>query len=177
MTPDAVLGAIETMEEDFNVKPVLMLFDYMQLIPVPGFRDRIQRVTEVPIQIKELALRIGCPAVVGVQARREVVDREEKMPEMRDAQWASSIEQTSDKIFGLWRPCRTENEGDTLEIQGADGIYTVHERLLFIRLLKQRGDVGRHTWAMYFAPEYLKLAEIELRRATDNGNHPLRPAV
>jgi len=164
MTPEAVLGAIETMEDDFNVKPVLMLFDYMQLVPVPGFRDRVQRVTEVPILIKEVALRVGCPAIVGVQARREVDDRTEKIPEMRDAQWASSIEQTSDKIFGLWRPCRTEEAGCTLSIEGVEGIYPVNERLLVVRLLKQRGDAGRFTWAMFFQPEYLKLAEMEMRR-------------
>jgi len=162
MTPEAVLGAIETMEDDFNVKPVLLLFDYMQLVPVPGFRDRVQRVTEVPILIKEVALRVGCPAIVGVQARREVDDRAEKIPEMRDAQWASSIEQTSDKIFGLWRPCRTEEAGCTLSIEGVEGIYPVNERLLVVRLLKQRGEAGRFTWAMFFQPEYLKLAEMEV---------------
>ena len=164
MTPEAVLSAIETMEDDFGVKPVLILFDYMQLIPVPGYRDRIQQVTEVPIRVKELALRVGCPAIVGVQARREVDDRTEKIPEMRDAQWASSIEQTSDKIFGLWRPCRTEEAGCTLSIEGVVGIYPVNERLLVVRLLKQRGEAGRFTWAMFFAPEYLKLAEMEMRK-------------
>jgi len=163
MTPDAILSTIEAMEEDFDVKPTLMLFDYMQLIPVLNIRDRVQRVTEVPIRIKELALRIGCPAIVGVQARREVDDRLEKIPGMRDAQWASSIEQTSDKVFGLWRPVITEESGGTLSIDGTPGIYKINERLLIIRMLKQRGEQGRHTWAMYFAPEYLTLAELETR--------------
>jgi len=163
MTPEIVLGAIESMEADFGVKPTLMLFDYMQLVPIPGMNDRVQRVTEVPIRVKELALRIGCPAVVGVQARREVDDRNVKIPEMRDAQWASSIEQTSDKVFGLWRPCQTEENGSLVEIEGA-GEYVVNDRLMIIRMLKQRGDKGRHTWGMYFAPEFLKLAEMERGR-------------
>jgi len=167
MTPEAVLSAIETMEEDFNVEPVLMLFDYMQLIPVPGVRDRIQQVTEVPICIKELALRIGTPAIVGVQARRDVDDRREKIPQLRDAQWASSIEQTSDKVFGLWRPCQTEEPGTTLSIMGTPGVHTVNDRLLIIRMLKQRGEQGRHTWAMHFDPAYLRLAELETRQGVD----------
>jgi replicative DNA helicase len=166
MTPEIVLDAIEGMALEFHgVKPTLVIFDYMQLIPVPGFRDRVQQVTEVPICIKELALRIGCPAIVGVQARREVDDRAIKIPEMRDAQWASSIEQTSDKVFGLWRPCVTETHGDIIDI-GTDK-YTVNDRLLIIRMLKQRGDRGRHTWGMYFAPEYLKLAEMETKTAAE----------
>jgi len=164
MTPSAVLSAIETMHADFGVKPALMLFDYMQLIPVPGYQDRVQRVTEVPIKIKELALRIGCPAVVGVQAGREVDKRNEKIPTMQDAQWASSIEQTSDKVFGLWRPCLTEPPNSHIEIEGVEGMFPVNERLMVIRLLKQRFEKGRFTWAMYFAPEYLKLAEMEMRR-------------
>lgn len=162
MTPDVVLSAVETMEEDFGIRPSLLLFDFMQLIPVAGARDRVQQVTEVPILIKELALRIGAPAIVGVQAARRVDDRREKIPEMRDAQWASSIEQTSDKIFSLWRPCQTE-EIETIGIDGTPDVFQVNERLLIIRMLKQRGDRGRFTWAMYFAPEYLQLAELETR--------------
>ena len=82
---------------------------------------------------------------------------------MRDAQWASSIEQTSDKVFGLWRPCITEEPGRTVQIEGMKTELEINDRLLIIRLLKQRGDRGRFTWAMFFAPEYLKLAELETR--------------
>ena len=152
------------MREDFNVKPTLLLFDYLQLIPIRGMSDRVQRITEVPIKVKELALRIGCPAIVGVQARREVDDRKEKIPDMRDAQWASSIEQTSDKAFGLWRPARTEAPNSMVEIEGTEKAYKVNNHLLVLRLLKQRGDKGRFTWAMYFHPAYLKLAELEVRQ-------------
>lgn len=88
LTPDTVLEAIESMEQDFEVKPTLMLFDYLQLIPSRNYNDRVQQVTEMPIRIKELALRIGCPAFCGVQAARRVDDRDDKIPEMRDAQWA-----------------------------------------------------------------------------------------
>lgn len=162
MTPEIVLAAIETMRQDYGVKPVLMLFDYMQLVPVPHYRDRVQRVTEVPILIKQLALRIGVPAVVGVQASRKVDERKEKIPEINDAQWASSIEQTSDKIFGLWRPSQTEGLGQHIEL--FDGKrHEVTERLFILRMLKQRGDIGRYTWALHFQMEYLKLAELEMR--------------
>lgn len=161
MTIDAVLGAIETMEADYEVKPVLMLFDYMQLIPSKSYKDRVQQVTEVPILVKELALRLGVPAAVGVQARREVDDRREKIPELRDAQWAASIEQTADKVFGLWRPVQTEKKGAVVSIEGGHD-YPVTDNLIVLRMLKQRGDVGRRTWGLYFDMACLKLAEMEL---------------
>ncbi len=99
---------------------------------------------------------------LAVELDHEVDDRQEKLAELRDAQWASSIEQTSDKVFSLWRPARTQQIGS--EIQSETGKkYTVSDTLLLIRMLKQRGDKGRFTWALYFDPAYLKLAEMETR--------------
>lgn len=159
MTPDVILGAIETMQEDFGVSPALMLFDYIQLIPVRRAQNRMQQVTEVVILIKELALRVGAPALVGVQASRDVDTRDVKIPGKRDCQWASSIEQTADKLFGLWRPGQTEEPGAVLELGGRH--YRVDDRLLIIRMLKQRGDRGTATWGMYFDPARLTLGEMQ----------------
>ena len=164
MTPDAVLSAIESMQEDFGVRPTLMLFDYLQLIPIPHASRRVDQVTEAPIRIKEVALRVGAPAVVGVQANRSVDQRTVKLAEQNDAQWASSIEQTADKMFSLWRPARTQEMlgGD---IQMEDGKrYEVTPTLMVIRMIKQRFEQGRHTWLMYFDPAYLKLAQLETRQ-------------
>lgn len=163
MTPDVVLAAIESMEEEFGIRPTLMLFDYLQLIPIPQATRRVDQVTEVPIRIKEVALRVGAPAVAGVQASRDVDNRQEKLAEARDAQWASSIEQTSDKIFSLWRPARTQPIGSFIGSENGHR-YEVSDTLLLIRMVKQRFDKGRFTWAYYFDPAYLKLVELETRR-------------
>lgn len=163
MTLEAVLAAIQTMEADFGVKPTLLLFDYIQLIPIPKIADRQKRVTEVPPLVKALAQRVGAPAVCGVQASREVDDLKHKIPEMGHAQWASSIEQAADKLFSLWRPYRTEGPGgEPIAVNGRS--YLITPELTIIRMLKQRGDDGRHTWATFFQPQYLKLAEIEAHR-------------
>ena len=166
MTTDTVMEAIRTIRLDFGYKPTLLLFDYLQIIPVTHARDRVQQVSEVPILVKELALQIGAPAIAGVQATRAVDQREVKIPEMSDAMWAAAIEQTADKIFGLWRPWQTEDPGKIIRL--LDGReYPVSETLLVIRLLKQRGDRGRHTWAMYFDPAYLKLTVMATDEHSD----------
>lgn len=170
MSPDLVLKAIETIEQDHGRKPTLMLFDYLQLIPTRVAKERVQQVTEMPILLKELSNRIGVPAVAAVQASRDVDNRRIQIPEMSDAQWASSIEQTSDKVFGLWRPIKTFEENAGVEVGGRT--YPVTENLLVIRLLKQRGERGRYTWAMYFDPELMKLAELEMNNNGDGKNWP-----
>jgi replicative DNA helicase len=162
MTLPAVLDAIESMEAEYGVKPTLMLFDYLQLIPVETASNRVEQVLEAPPLIKELALRVGAPAVCGVQAAREVDTRPWKVPQPHDCQWGSSIEQAADKLFGLWRPSRTEPPGaQPLEIEYADEGRTLYanitDRLLIMQMLKQRGDAGRRTWALSFAPQYLTL--------------------
>lgn len=167
MTPDVVFAAIESMAEDFGVKPRLLLFDYMQLIPVTGTTSRVEQVTEAAIRVKELALRIGAPAMVGVQARREVDTRDDKTPEMHDAQWASGIEQVADKVFGVWRPYVTDNEKGILMVkhEGRDKGLKITPNLAILKLRKQRGDVGQYTWYLHFEPQALRLAEMELTQA------------
>ena len=83
------------------------------------------------------------------------------IPELNDAQWASSIEQTADRVFSIWRPIQTMEKDATVKL-GTES-FTVDDNLMIIRLLKQRGDVGRYTWGMYFDPALMKLAELEMR--------------
>lgn len=169
MTPDVVLAAIESLQEDFDgIRPTLLLFDYLQLIPIPRAARRVDQVTEAPIRIKEVALRVGVPAVVAVQASRDVDNRSVKLAEQNDAQWASSIEQTCDKMFSLWRPARTQELlGQPVEMEDGKR-YDVTSTLMLIRMIKQRFEQGRFTWSLFFDPAYMKFAELELRRA-ENG--------
>lgn len=160
MTPELVLQAIETMHADFGIRPTLMLFDYLQLIPTRTAKERVQQVSEMPIRLKELAMRVGAPAVAAVQAGRDVDSRTVPIPTMTDAQWASAIEQTADKLFGLWRPIKTMMKGEFIDL--GEQTFTVQEELLIIRMLKQRGEQGQHTWGMYFDPALLRLAELAL---------------
>lgn len=161
MTIPAVLGAIESMQADYGVKPVLLLFDYLQLIPVEGAASRMDQVLEAPPRIKELALRVGAPAVCGVQASREVDSLKVKIPQPQHCQWGSSIEQAADKLFGLWRPWKTEeHDSPPIEINGKSVVIT--ENLLIMQMTKQRMDNGRESFALFFAPQYLKLAQMEV---------------
>lgn len=176
MTPEIVWRIIETMHEDFGVRPALMLFDYLQLIPSESHRDRKEQIAEAPIRIKELAQTVGAPAVCAVQASRTVDSYKVKVPRVSDAQWSSSIEQTSDKMLGLWRPILTETAGEPLKGEDGQNAKTkgggdiiVEETLLVIKKLKERYNSGSAWLNMHFAPQWLRLTEMELeQKPVDN---------
>lgn len=165
MYPEVVFQAIESIKKDFGVRPTLLCFDYIQLIPISQLADRQKQVLQAAHRAKEIAKRVGCPAVVAVQARREVDTRDYKMPGLWDAQWSSAIEQTADKYFSLWRPWLTEPHVDqngnptTIKIDGKD--IKITPELLVLAMLKQRFAEPKKTWCLRFQPQYLKLCEME----------------
>lgn len=173
MTVDVVYNAIESMKEDYGVTPTLVLLDYVQIIPVANASERTAQVSEAVIRAKELAQRAGVPIVMGVQARREVDDYKLPIPEKGDAQYSSAIEQTCDKLFALWRPAISPGfENKLIEVEGCVAPVEVSKRLMILRMLKQRFEDGRFTWALHFAPEYLTLCELELRNHETRGWEP-----
>lgn len=159
MTPDAVLTALETMEEDFGVKPTLMCFDYVQRIPIRHISNKVEEVMEVVKQINDLAKRIACPAYVGAQARRDVDDRDDKIPTARDIQWSSSGEQDADKLFAVMRPVKYAQIGDTCELPDGRRLM-ISDNLLILKMLKQRGDSGDYWWPLFFNPATLDLKGV-----------------
>jgi replicative DNA helicase len=159
MTPDLVMSAIERLQEMWGRRPTLVLMDYLQLIPTDTYTDRVAQVTEMPIKLKELALRIPVPIFAAVQAARKVDNYALPLPQMNDAQWASSIEQTMDKVYGSLVPAKTMDVGEPIEIGGK--MYEVAENMVVLKLLKQRGDSAGHYWVLYFDPALMRLAELE----------------
>lgn len=160
MTFDRVVESLHYMEKEWNQKPALIAIDYVQIIPIEKSAERVTQVTEAIMQTKELAKRFACPILIGVQARREVDDRKAKIPTAGDCQWASAIEQVSDKLFSLWRPILTEEEGAIVgKLNGSNILAT--PTLLVAKLLKQRFGPAGQVFNLYFAPEYLRLEEME----------------
>ena len=157
MTVDYVYAAIESMAEDYGKKPVLLCLDYVQIMPMDRNKDKTGQVDETIRQAKELAINVGLPIIIGVQAGRQVDGYKNQVPTMADAQWSSSIEQVADKQIGIWRPIKSRDpsESPMINVGGTD--YTNNEDLFVIRLLKQRFGVGYGAWAVKFKPQTLEL--------------------
>jgi len=166
LTLSVVFQAIESMAHTFekSPKPILMCFDYAQLIPDEGrHRNRYEEVAAAIRATKHLALRIGCPALIGVQARREVDDRQIPIPGMNDGYESSGLEHVPDKIFGIWRPYKTHRNEESVQI--APGVNVpVKPETFIMRMSKQRLEDGERTFVLHFSMSELRLADLEIDR-------------
>lgn len=163
LTIDYVYESIEAMQEEYGVKPVLMCLDYIQIMPIAGRgMDRQTQVNEAVNEAKQLAVRMGLPIIIGVQARREVDTYKNPIPTLSDAQWSSSIEQIADKQIALWRPIKTRDPVDEPMIEIGGIQYQNDENLFVIKLLKQRFEQGYGVWAVRFEPQTLRLHDYVL---------------
>lgn len=94
--------------------------------------------------------------VVGVQAKREVDQRSVQIPLMDDGQWSSTIEQFSDGVISLVRPCLyPKKEFDGMAIEG-------HNQLLVSCLKRKMGPANFNGW-VNVEPKYNSLNEVEIK--------------
>jgi replicative DNA helicase len=166
LTPENVWRTIRVIQEEYHREITLLCFDYLQIVPIERARDRVQAVTEIPIRVKELAMAIGCPVVLAAQAGRQVDAYEWPIPALADCQWGSSIEQAADLVLALWRPYNTfgpDAEPIPAGVVG-DQSYPVTDKLLVMRMLKQRFKAGHYTWPLYLDPETLDIGYMIVER-------------
>jgi len=158
--------ALMRIEEEYNKKIRLIFLDYLQNI-MPEQSDSDERrlqIARATNRCKDMALALGCPVILGCQARREVDQREYKLPGMADGMDSSAIEHTSDKIISLWMPFVSHDN----KIPGEN--YVVQENTLVIGLTKQRWGKSQRRY----------IAEVDFRNNEINpafGNYEQRRAI
>lgn len=151
MTLDTIEDLIELAYEKYQVRPSLLVIDYLQIIPVLGTHNRMEQVEEATPWVKRMAQTIGAPSIVAAQAARRVDDYDMKIPHKDDCQHSSAIEQAADKLFGLWRTSLTEKFGaEPIEISPGRFVSPDDKYLVVMRMLKQRDADGVFTWPLWF---------------------------
>lgn len=93
---DKVISIARQMVRRFAVK--ILFLDYIQLVRVPGARDRTAQTQEVSMAMKDLARRLNVPVVCAAQLGR---DSAGSAPELKDFQHSSQIEQDADAALLL----------------------------------------------------------------------------
>ena len=145
-------------KRDLNIDMIFV--DYLQRIPFEGKPEsKVMGIDDNLNKLKDMALMFSCPIVCGVQARREVDDRDVPVPELADGQWTSAIEQVSDKVLSVTRPIKYKNEG---ELFGKKVIVQGRNQMLLCLLKQKMGDAPYTIWTN-FDPQYNKMIEAEER--------------
>jgi replicative DNA helicase len=156
MTVDTLGEAIERVQsEGFVVDSVFA--DYLQqIIPAVEYESMVTNFSKIMRDLKNLALGLGIPLVVGVQASRDVEKEKLPIPEMHHAQWTSNIEQSSDRVLSLVRPRRYRKAGEMFGSRTVEG-----ENQLLITTLKQKLGIGNFAEWVSFNPIYNRLNDAE----------------
>lgn len=171
MTLQNVYKAIGEIERRYGKKPRLVVLDYIQNFPKEGWAvNRSEEVTDAIRAARELCLDLQVPLVICVQAGRSVDIRDDKIPQPRDCQHASAIEQEADALLGIWRPVLTEGEGSTMtfEVNGKEYELKVTQSLFVAMLTKQRMSPAGQRFVLHFDPGLVKLSDMELDGAEQN---------
>lgn len=162
MTAENIFGAMETIEKwqgNDLVQSVDSIFiDYLQKFRPTG-SDFVQFYGGLTNGIKDWAGHFMSRVVLGVQAKREVDQRQNPIPLMDDGQWSSTIEQFSDGVLSVVRPSHYCKEGDDFA-----GMTVTGKNQMLISVLKRKmGPANFNKW-VWFETEYNKLDEMEMLR-------------
>ena len=151
LTLPFVCEAMTWLERESKITPALVILDHLQQIRATVERE--QRRLEIADNVhraKELALALGCPVMLAVQAKQEVGERNIKLPGIYDGQETSVTAQVSDRVLGAWRPWKTEELKESFKLCGRH--YTVESDLLLIGVTKQRYGPDGHVFAFHEEP-------------------------
>jgi replicative DNA helicase len=130
------------MVDNMNIKPVLVILDYLQRI---GKEKELMRESFIEIvdRAKDMTHAYHCHTILVSQAKREVNERKWGLPGLDDSQETSNFEQTCDNILSTWLPKNTfpltADGGKPLPINGVN--YEVDRNLMVVGIMKQKkGD-------------------------------------
>lgn len=157
LTLTDVATSIMFIEDEMGFHPSLIVLDYLQQIQPESGNDRRLQMIENVHRAKDMALAMGCPVALGVQAGRQVDARQFKLPTMGDGMETSNIEHTSDKIITVWMPSTSEPQNSMV----GNPPVAVTENLLIAGLVKQRFGRRGGPYYLHVQPEVNEIYGME----------------
>lgn len=147
-TPGISISEIRTKARRLQIEYGLkfLIVDYLQLIRGRNLENRVQEVSEISQNLKNLARELKIPVLAISQLSRAVEQRGTKKPQLADLRESGAIEQDSDVVMFIWREDTEHPERVTLDIQkhrngptGEIQLVFRAERVRFYGMEKTRG--------------------------------------
>ncbi|MBI3103332.1 replicative DNA helicase [Candidatus Daviesbacteria bacterium] len=118
-TPGASISEMRTKARRLQVEHglKLLIVDYLQLIRGRNLENRVQEVSEISQQLKNLARELKIPVLAISQLNRSVEARGSRRPQLADLRESGAIEQDADVVMFIYREDLEKMENVTLDIQ------------------------------------------------------------
>jgi replicative DNA helicase len=102
ITPMEIRAKARRLQSEFGID--LVIIDYLQLMTVRGrIENRVQEISQISRQLKELARELRVPVVALSQLSRAVEARDEHRPQLADLRESGSLEQDADVVIFILR--------------------------------------------------------------------------
>lgn len=145
-----IFRAVEESRRELDLDIIGIFIDYLQALPFdPNIAKLSGRDTQRRLQVRSDVYRIRkaskffkTPIFVGIQANKMLsgaVSSTMLIPGQYDGMESSDIAQRFDRIISLWLPKQSFPVGKIISF--GNGRFVVEEDLLFIRVVKQRGNL------------------------------------
>lgn len=118
-TPGASISEMRTKARRLQIEHGLkfLIVDYLQLIHGRNLENRVQEVSEISQQLKNLARELKIPVLAISQLSRAVESRGSRRPQLADLRESGAIEQDADVVMFIYREDAEKMENVTLDIQ------------------------------------------------------------
>ncbi len=102
ITPIEIRAKARRLQSEHGLD--LIIIDYLQLMTIRGrVENRVQEVSQMSRQLKELARELRVPVVALSQLSRAVESRQDHRPQLADLRESGSIEQDADVVIFISR--------------------------------------------------------------------------
>ncbi len=104
LTVPALRRKCRRMQREYGLD--LVIVDYLQLMSAEtSYRssNRVQELTTISREMKELARELNVPVVCAAQLNRELESRQDKRPQLSDLKDSGSLEQDADVVMFIYR--------------------------------------------------------------------------
>ncbi|HEX9076196.1 MAG TPA: replicative DNA helicase [Anaerolineae bacterium] len=102
VTPLEIRAKARRLQSEYGLDMVVI--DYLQLMTIRGrIENRVQEISQISRQLKELARELKVPVVALSQLSRAVESRQDHRPQLADLRESGSIEQDADVVVFIYR--------------------------------------------------------------------------